>query len=158
MPQKNVEIKINNQNLDQFSDNDIYDIAVQIDQTSITINDTIIENVLLGDSFPEEEIEEALKAACVDDIIKNKGKDFIIDASATNVSGGERQRIAIARIILRKPDLIMMDEPTSALDEATSQRLVNYLKEFTKKHNITLMVISHKKDFTQISDEIINVE
>lgn len=158
LPQKNVEIKINNQNLDQFSDNDIYDIAVQIDQTSITINDTIIENVLLGDSFPEEEIEEALKATCVDDIIKNKSKDFIIDASATNVSGGERQRIAIARIILRKPDLIMMDEPTSALDEATSQRLVNNLKEFTKKHNITLMVISHKKDFTQISDEIINVE
>lgn len=52
----------------------------------------------------------------------------------------------------------MMDEPTSALDEATSQRLVNNLKEFTKKHNITLMVISHKKDFTQISDEVINVE
>lgn len=157
LPQKNVEIKLNDKNIDQFSDNDIYSIAVQIDQTSITINDTIIENVLLGDSFSQDEIKEALRVACVDDIIKNKGEDFIIDENATNVSGGERQRIAIARIILRKPDLIMMDEPTSALDEATSKRLVNNLKDFTKKHNITLMAISHKKDFTEISDEIIDI-
>ncbi len=61
-------------------------------------------------------------------------------------------------MLLRKPDILILDEPTSALDEATSLELARRIVSFTQKHNIILLVISHKSDFDKYATSTIEIK
>lgn len=155
--QKDVDVRINNIDLNDISSAAVYDKIIQVDQKAFTINKSVLENITLGDNFTDEEIDEVIKVSQLENFQKQKGLDFVIDSRGENVSGGEKQRISIARMLIRKPDLILLDEPTSALDENTSENFVKALIEFTDKYNITVVAITHRNDFTLKADEIINI-
>ena len=83
-------------------------------------------------------------------------KEEIIDSGS--ISGGQAQRISIARMLLRKPSILLMDEPTSALDEDTGTNLALALDQYAKKYGITYVVVSHKKDIMSICENVIELE
>ena len=68
------------------------------------------------------------------------------------LSGGEQQRVAIARSLINSPDIVFADEPTGNLDSENSQNLIKMIKKLNKEYNQTFVIVTHNKDFLKISD------
>ena len=92
-----------------------------IKQKPLIFNDTIHYNVTLGKSFSDAEFNEALMNACLTEFVEEKTSDYIVGENGENLSGGQLQRIEIARALIRKRPVLLADEPTSALDPELSK-------------------------------------
>lgn len=157
LPTQSVMININGKNINDISAKELYRMMKLVEQNTLLFNKSVIENICLSDSFTQEEIEEAVEASQLTNLIKEKGYQFVIDDKSTNISGGEKSRIGICRMLLRKPQILLLDEPTSALDEATAEALVKSIFQYIKKYDMTLLVITHREDFIEIADQIISL-
>ena len=123
----------------------------------VLIEGSILENLLLGDSYSKEEINEVIKTCVLDEFCREKGMDFFIQENGKNISGGERQRLGLARMLLRKPEVLILDEVSSALDEATRQLLLQRLTAYQQKHQMTMVAVSHNHDFDRYSNKIVEL-
>lgn len=85
--------------------------------------------------------------ACLEEFFETKGEDYIFEENVTNISGGQRQGIGIARALLRKPDLLLLDEPTSALNVELVDTIIERVTQYCIKYGIGMAVISHKDSF-----------
>jgi ATP-binding cassette subfamily B protein len=108
-------------------------------------NNTAGNNIKYGkpDAGPDE-IREAAKAACIDSFIETlpQGYDTVIGENACRISAGQKQRIAIARALVKKPKILILDEAMSSLDSETEDRIIgNIRKEF---RDSTIIVVSHR--------------
>ncbi len=134
-----------------------YGRVLQVEQKVVTIVDTVRSNICFGEEYTEDELREVIAVAQLESFVEKNGMNYIIAEGASNISGGECQRLGIARMLLRKPDLLLLDEPTSALDAKTSERLATALRSYAEKYDITLLVISHKNEFVEHSSQVINL-
>ena len=120
---------------------------------------TLRENITFGDHNNSEKdlsIEEIIKITCLEELVKRcNGLDQEILQSSFLLSGGENQRLAIARAIYNNPKFLLMDEPTSALDVKTQTKL---LKNIFKMKNITCIVITHRVENKELFDKVITIE
>ena len=82
-----------------------------------------------------------------------------LNENAEKLSGGEKQRVALGRVILMEPEVLLLDEPSSALDEDTEHLIIESLVNYTKENNKTLIMVTHsKKIATHFSDHIIEIK
>jgi ABC-type multidrug transport system fused ATPase/permease subunit len=127
-----------------------------VQQNDFIFNTSIRENITLGDEFSEEEFERAVKAACVDEFAEGLDEKYetVVGANGSHLSDGQRQRIAIARAVIRKPELLVLDESTSGVDSKTEERIFEKLSEVCP----TLIIISHRLSTIGKADEIIVME
>ena len=120
---------------------------------------TLRENITFGDqdnSEPDLSIEEIIKITCLEELVKRcDGLDKEIFQSSFLLSGGENQRLAIARAIYKNPKFLLMDEPTSALDSKTQAKI---FKNIFKMKNITCVVITHRLENKELFDKVITIE
>ncbi len=79
-------------------------------------------------------------------------------SKANELSGGEKQRTAIARALINKPKIIIADEPTGNLDQETGEAIINLLKNLQKMHSVTLIIATHDKEIAKLADRIIHIE
>ena len=153
------KIRINGIPLDHFSFEELHRHIAVLEQDTYLFNDTIAGNIAIAK--PEatmNEIRLAAKRAGIDDFIMSlaDGYDTQMGQMSSRVSGGERQRIGLARIMLKQPDVIILDEPTSALDVLHEKELLYMLeKEFKDK---MILTISHRLSTLAYCDHIIQVE
>ncbi len=108
-------------------------------------HETIYNNVVLGDtSISRSEVEEAIRAAGAREFVSRlpDGMDTVIGERGGRISGGERQRIAIATALVRKPKLLVLDEVTTALDPQTEAEICVTLSNLSGK--VTIVAISHQ--------------
>ena len=153
------KIQINGISLDQFSFEELHHHIAVLEQDTYLFNDTIAQNIAIAK--PEatmDEIRLAAKRAGIDDFIMSlaDGYDTHMGQMSSRVSGGERQRIGLARIMLKQPDVIILDEPTSALDVLHEKELLHTLeKEFKDK---MILTISHRLSTLTYCDCIIQVK
>ncbi len=131
-----------------------YSKTAVVSQNIRLFDGNIIENITMwDDSVPYDDVVRAAKAACIhENIISRKhGYRERVTENGSNFSGGERQRIEIARALLKKPSLIIMDEATSALDADTEEKVMNNIKAL----GITAVIVAHRCSAISDCDEII---
>jgi ATP-binding cassette subfamily B (MDR/TAP) protein 6 len=130
-----------------------------VPQDTVLLNDTIWYNIKYGNpNATDEEVIEAAKGACLFDTIMTRfpdGFDTLVGERGLRLSGGEKQRVAFARAILRNPPVLILDEATSALDSITEDSLWQTLAQ--KKQNRTVVIVAHRLSTVVDSDKIIVV-
>lgn len=118
---------------------------------------TIYENITLGHDISGKRMEEIIWAARLSEWISSleKGMDTYLGNSANELSGGQAQRIAIARAMAKDAEIILLDEPTSALDRATGEELMDALSNLTAGK--TVIQVTHQTDMLKGYDRIIRM-
>jgi len=127
-----------------------------VTQETILFNDTIFNNILYGRSGASfEEVVEAAKVAHAHEFIEDlpHGYDTVIGERGTRLSGGEKQRIAIARAVLKNPPILILDEATSALDTQSERMVQNALDRLMEGR--TVFVIAHRLSTVQNASRIL---
>lgn len=124
-------------------------------QDNFVFSDTIRQNIILGEPYDPRRFEEAIRMACLTDYVdKLPLRDFTkIGRDGVGISGGEKQRIMIARAIYKRPHYIMLDEATSSLDAENEQRITDNMAAIFRHH--TVVVIAHRLSTVKNADNII---
>jgi len=134
------------------------EIAV-VPQDTILLDDTIARNISLGfNGLPMEEIEKAADLANIHDVVISlpDGYQTVVGERGLKLSGGEKQRIAIARAVLKKPRVFVFDEATSALDTHTEQAILNNLIRVSE--GVTSLFIAHRLSTIVHADQILVID
>lgn len=118
---------------------------------------TVMQNVLLPMSFSERYNKKEMKEKA-EDILKKVGMENKANQKVKTLSGGEKQRVAIARSIVNRPKIILADEPTGNLDFKNGIKIMDLLKQVAKDEDATLLVITHNHSQLDMFDEVIDIE
>ena len=125
-------------------------------QKNVLFSGTVYDNLRWGDpDATEEECQEACRIACADEFIVNmpEGYNTMISQGGTNVSGGQKQRLCIARALLRKPKILILDDSTSAVDTATDAKIRKAFRE--DMPDMTKLIIAQRINSVKDCDRII---
>jgi putative ABC transport system ATP-binding protein len=150
------EIYYNNKPLSEIDSVILRRSVIMLPQSPAIFKGTVRDNMLMGLNFSEKPAvsDEILKAA-LQTVKLNKD----INDNADKLSGGEKQRLALGRILIMNPDVLLLDEPSSALDEDTEKIIIEALVDFSRKNKKTLVMVTHSKSVAErFSDEIITIE
>lgn len=130
-------------------------------QDSLLFNATVSENIRVGKiDATDDEVEKAARYAELHDTVSAlpEGYATVIDSTGRTISGGQRQRLALARALVRQPRLLILDEATSALDPETAAAVWRTLRRITRELEITVMAVCHQLELATDSDLLVVVE
>lgn len=153
------EVRVGGVNVKDMTVNSLLEHISIVFQRVYLFNDSVIENIRFGkpEASKEEIIEVCKKARCHDFIMTlENGYETIIDEGGANLSGGEKQRISIARAILKNAPIILLDEATANIDPDNEEMIQEAINELVK--NKTLVLIAHKLSTIKKADQIIVME
>ena len=153
---KEGEIYINNININRVSQESLRQMIGVVPQDTVLFNDTIYYNIVYGKiQANKEEVVSAAKNADIHDFISAlpDGYETIVGERGLKLSGGEKQRVAIARTILKNPKIFFFDEATSALDSSTEKEIQKNLENVSKDK--TTLIIAHRLSTAANADNII---
>ena len=149
-------IYINDENINSISQHSLRKIIGVVPQDTVLFNDTIHYNISYGDpKASEDDIINAAKNADIHDFVISlpDGYKTIVGERGLKLSGGEKQRVAIARTFLKNPKILFFDEATSALDSSTEKEIQKNLENMSKDK--TTLIISHRLSTAAYADNII---
>lgn len=119
----------------------LYDLMSLMGQDVFLFDDTIRNNLTMFRSFPEEEVTKAVERSGLSQLLQARGEDYRCGENGVNLSGGEGQRISIARCLLRRTPVLLLDEATAALDNATAAAVTQSILDLT---GTTRIVVTHR--------------
>jgi len=153
---KNGNIYINDTNIDKISQESLRKIIGVVPQDTVLFNESIYYNIVYGNTTStKEEVVNAAKNADIHNFISAlpDGYETIVGERGLKLSGGEKQRVAIARTVLKNPKIFFFDEATSALDTSTEKEIQKNLEKISKDK--TTLVIAHRLSTASNADNII---
>lgn len=153
-PKYRGNITLNGRELSEIDPDSIFDVMAVIQQNVFIFDDTIRQNICMFKEFDSQKLDSAIERAGLAGLMEEKGEDYVCGENGAHLSGGEKQRISIARSLLREVSVLLADEATSALDAKTSNNVTNSILDL---HGITRLVVTHKLDEKTLKrfDEII---
>jgi ABC-type multidrug transport system fused ATPase/permease subunit len=119
----------------------LYDVVSVIQQNVFLFDDSVKNNITLFKEFPEEKLNNAVMLAGLSGLVEEKGWGYKCGENGSNLSGGEKQRVSIARCLLRETPILLVDEATAALDNKTAYEVTNAILAL---EGITKIVVTHK--------------
>ncbi len=121
----------------------LYELVSVIQQNVFVFNASIRDNITMFSSFPDEKVENAATLSGLSALIEQKGEDYLCGENGSGLSGGEKQRISIARSLLRNSQVLLADEATAALDRATAYQVTDAILNLD---GITRITVTHALD------------
>ena len=115
------------------------------------------QNVRLALELHESCLNQDLDAIA-DDMLKQVGLGDHKTSYPAKLSGGQRQRVAIARALVSKPKIVLADEPTAALDKQSGREIVDIMKEMTRTHGTTIIMVTHDNKILDVADRVVLVD
>ena len=153
------EITIDQQDIKLFTQDSVRRSMGVVPQDPVMFNETIFYNIAYGRAgASEEEVKRAAKLSFIDSFIYSlpEGYDTLVGERGLKLSGGEKQRLAIARVLLKNPQILIFDEATSALDSYSEKMVQKALLSLAHKHST--IVIAHRLSTIVDADQIIVLE
>ncbi|MCK4708018.1 MAG: ABC transporter ATP-binding protein/permease, partial [Gammaproteobacteria bacterium] len=155
----NGKILIDGQNIEDVSQKSLRSVIGIVPQDTVLFNDTIYNNILYAKpDATKDEVFQAAKMANIHEFICSLPEDYqtVVGERGLKLSGGEKQRVAIARVIISQPRIMVFDEATSSLDSKSEQTILQSLKDISQEH--TTLVIAHRLSTVVDADEILVME
>lgn len=156
---KELEIKdnmifIDDIDINKISIEDIKDNICFVSQNEFIFTGSILDNIKMFKNVSDEELSKVIRITKIDDILKKRNIDlnYILEENGSNLSGGERQKILLARSLLRNKKVLILDETTNEIDVKCEREI---LKNIKTEYALTLIFISHRTDNSNLFDEII---
>lgn len=149
-------ISYGNLNVNSIKTSSLRDNIAYVTQETFLFQDTIGNNIKVAkENATRQEVEEAAKKASIHDFIMSlpKGYDTMLAELGDSISGGERQRIGLARAFLHNGNIILLDEPTSNIDSLNESVILNSIKK--ESDGKTIILVSHRKSTMGIADEVV---
>ena len=140
--------------INKISREDIKNNICYVSQNEFIFTGSILDNIKMYSNLSNEEITKAVKVSKLDEVLekRNINLDYILKENGCNLSGGERQKILIARSLLRNKNILIFDETMNEIDSNCEKEIIENIKKY---YCITLILISHKEDNSNLFDEII---
>ena len=148
-------IILDNQIIESYDPILLRDKVSIVPQKAVLFKGTIRSNILMGkEDATDEEIIEALEIAQAIDVVNSKGGlDAVVEQNGRNYSGGQKQRLSIARSLIKKPEILILDDSSSALDYATDAKLRMALKNLD--YHPTIIIVSQRTTSIEHADKIL---
>ena len=156
---KEGEISVSGRSVEKINTSDLRDMESYMTQETQLFQDTIADNVRIGRlNATQEEVEDACRKASIHDFILTlpKGYDTPVGELGDTLSGGEKQRIGLARAFLHDAPFLLLDEPTSSLDSLNEATVLKSLYEYRKDK--TILLVSHRPSTVRIADEVFSMD
>jgi ABC-type lipoprotein export system ATPase subunit len=118
---------------------------------------TVEEQLLLMLDVSESKLKKPEQKKEVDKTLKLVGMEHRKNAYPSSLSGGEKQRVAVARAIIHKPKVLFADEPTASLDSKRSKDVMSLIRDLTKTLNITTLIVTHDEEMLAFADHVIKM-
>lgn len=129
--------------LRQIRSESLYEMISVVQQNVFIFNASIRDNITMFSDFPRAEVDRAMELSGLSKLIADRGEDYLCGENGSGLSGGEKQRISIARSLLKKSRVLLVDEATAALDAQTAFQVSNAILEL---HDLTRIVVTHSLD------------
>ena len=129
--------------LRQISSESLYEMVSVVQQNVFIFNASIRDNITMFSDFPREEVDRAIELSGLSELIAERGEDYLCGENGSGLSGGEKQRISIARSLLKKSRVLLVDEATAALDAQTAFHVSNAILDLNA---LTRIVVTHSLD------------
>ena len=123
----------------------LYDLVSIVQQNVFIFNSSVRDNITMFREFDKSEVDEAIRLSGLSELIAARGEDYLCGENGSGLSGGEKQRISIARSLLRKTPVLLMDEATAALDAETAYYITSSILQLD---GLTRIVVTHALDET----------
>lgn len=138
-------IRMDETELRDIAPESLYEMISMIQQNVFVFNASIKENVTMFREFPQKEIEDAMAHAHLTELVAERGEDSLCGEAGQGLSGGEKQRISIARSLLKKSSILLADEVTAALDAQTAYQVTSDILDLQE---MTRIVVTHTLEET----------
>lgn len=132
-------ITFDEKELREIGSRSLYETVSVVQQNVFIFNATIRDNITMFSSFPQEAVDSAIRLSGLSALMEAKGEDYLCGENGCNLSGGEKQRISIARSLLKKSQVLLVDEATAALDAQTAFQISSAILDMEQ----TAIVITH---------------
>ena len=134
------EITYDGQEIRRIDSESLYDVVSMIQQNIFIFNASIRDNITMFHAFPEEAVDRAIALSGLSKLIAERGNDYLCGENGSGLSGGEKQRISIARSLLKKSQVLLVDEATAALDSETAHQVSSAILGLD---GITSIIVTH---------------
>ena len=150
------EIKYKNKEIESYNPVMLRREVVMLPQNPKIFQGSIRENFRITEEITDNNFSENIE---YQKLLTKVSLNQNLDDAADTLSGGEKQRLALARVMLLEPEVLLLDEPSSSLDKKTEEKIIKMVVEYVKKNNRTLIMVTHSSTIAEkYSDRIINIE
>lgn len=153
---KTGNIRFKGENIEEYNPIKLRREILMLPQNPVIFSGTIRDNFTITLQYNDLELKDDKR---YNELLQKVGlSNQNLDSSAEKLSGGEKQRLALARILLLDPDILLLDEPSSALDEETEELIIDMVVNFINQKNGTLVMVTHSKEIAKkYADRIITI-
>lgn len=147
-------------NINDICYDDFRKNVIAMESESVILNDSFKKNIIIDKNFSEAELNEVIDKCALNNVVSKleKGIDTIVGLGNDGLSMGELKKVALARVLIRKPQILVLDEPLTHIDSFSCKEILETLRHYNQIYNMTIVIISHDNRIETIAHRKIHMQ